>query len=213
MQGNPTWRLMMGAAGTRQRPTLVNYAVSSTNDAQVSSMTMTMPAGVQNGDLIVACVCAGKGTVSDWIQTSFTWAIEQNTVRPCLAIAYRVASSEPASYVFTTSTSRALGGAIFAFRGAAWDVAGSVSTSGVASGLTATSDLSVLLGFWASDPSNNTFSTPSGMAITGAGYQGGNRPNWELFTQGINAGATGTRTSTLGNSSEVASALVAIKPA
>jgi hypothetical protein len=180
---------------------------------KVSSTTLTLdvPSGVQVGDLLIAVVSAGGGSVGDWIQTSFTWAVEQNNAVPNLAVAYRIATtSEPASYNFTTTNSRNLGGTMLLYRNAIWDKIGTLLIDGNAGSMTATgvtsakSD-SLLFGVWSTPTNGTTISTPTGM--TPLVDQSATAPAYEIFTQNISSGATGDKTSTVGGSNASAAVL------
>lgn len=215
MQGNAAWQLLMTSASAKPRPTLVATTSTTSTGNNATSITLTVPAGVQNGDLLIAVVCVGgNNPVDDWIQTSFTWPIENATTMPCVGVAYRTANSEPASYDFTVTSGQRLGGGMLAYRGAAWDVAGAITFSQTPTGITVSEANSVLLGFWAAAAgSPTTFSTPSGMAATGCTFTSSGNPNWAVFSEDVNAGATGaTRTSTSSGSPD-GSVLFSIKPA
>jgi len=74
----------------------IQYRSSAANSASAStSLTLNVPTGVQNGDVMIAVVSTSANTVS----TPSGW----NTLARSATMAtfYRVASSEPASYSFT----------------------------------------------------------------------------------------------------------------
>lgn len=202
----------MVSASAKVRPTYVGSSSIVIPSGSTTSLVLNVPAGVQNGDLLIAFVCGAVGGVTDWIQTNFTWAVEENGSKPNLGIAYRTANSEPSSYTFTTSSSRPLGGVMIAYRGAAFDQAGTLSSTETANAITVSEDNSILIGYWAVEQTNQTFGTPSGMTSRGVSYTAGNAPNWAVFVQDVSAGSTGTKTSTSGGSTE-SSALISIKPA
>ncbi len=100
---------------------------------------------------------------------------------------------------------------MLAYRGAAWDVGGAVAGSETATGVTVSENNSVLLGFWAANDSSVTFPAPSGMGATGASYTGTRVPNWAVFSQDVNAGATGSKVLNH-NGGSPGSVLFSIKP-
>lgn len=204
------WTRLAGALSVKSRPTFVGVSQTSPGN-ETSSLVLNVPSGVQNGDLLIAAVFAGGGGVGDWAQTSWTWAVEQ-TSNPNLGIAYRVASSEPASYAFTTQNQSKLGGMIMAFRGAAWDVTGTLATSTyTASSITVSQANSILIGAWGLNDNNRTWTTSSGMTEVSK-YEGGNTPNFAVYREDVNAGSTGTRTASTASTSSRSCVLVSIKP-
>lgn len=206
------WTRLAGALSVKSRPTFVGVSQTDTGSSSTATLTLNVPAGVQNGDLLIAVVFGGGGNVDDWAQTSWTWAVEQNDVAPNLGIAYRTASSEPASYSFTTTSARRLGGMIMAFRGASWDVAGTLATATyAASAITVSEANSILIGAWGVDAANTTWTAPSGMTEVSK-YEGANRANFAAYREGVDAGSTGTRTASTASTSARSCVLFSIKP-
>lgn len=206
------WTRLAGALSVKSRPTFVGVSQTDSSASNISSLTLNVPSGVQNGDLLIAVVFAGNNAVDDWAQTSWTWAIEQNNAVPNLGIAYRTASSEPASYSFTTTQATRLGGMIMAFRGAAWDVTGTIATATyTASSITVSQANSILIGAWGVDAANVTWTAPSGMTEVSK-YQGGNRANFAVYREDVNAGSTGTRAASTASGQTRSCAMVSIKP-
>lgn len=206
----------MGSASERPRPTVVG-----TNEQEITSnvttLTFNVPAGTQNGDLMVAMMAGGGGdnNVGDWVNANWTWAVERTT-RPNLAIAYRVASSEGSTVSFTTTGSCKLGGVLRVFRGAAWGVTGSVATGTgttlTASGITVPQDNSILLGHFATSAQSDSWTNSSGMTKIEELDQDNSAHSWYIATQDVNAGATGTRAVSYGSSNDWQAVLVSISP-
>lgn len=206
------WTRLAGALSVKSRPTFVGVSQTDTGSSNTTTLTLNVPAGVQNGDLLIAVVFGSGGNVNDWVQTSWTWAVEQVNNSPNLGIAYRTASSEPSSYSFTTATSRRLGGMIMAFRGAAWDVTGTLATDTyTASSITVSEANSILIGAWGVNASNQTWTAPSGMTEVSK-YEGSNSANFAAYREDVNAGSTGTRTASTGSTSARSCVLFSIKP-
>ena len=207
-----TGALMRGAAGTKPRPTQVNTAQTAPSGTSSTTISLSVPSGVQNGDLLIAIVSAGGGAVSSWTQASFTFALSETSRNPNLAVAYRIASSEPASYTFTAGASALLGAQMIAFRGAAWDTIGTIATTNntntlAANGITVAQNNAILLGAWAINNPSSTFTTPTGMSLVASSLTA-NNPNWAVFSQNVSAGATSTRSSTFNTSTANASAVL-----
>lgn len=205
------WTRLAGALSVKSRPTFVGVSQTDTGSSSTATLTLNVPAGVQNGDLLIAVVFGGGGNVGDWAQTSWTWAVEQ-TSAPNLGVSYRTASSEPASYSFTTTTARRLGGMIMAFRGASWDVAGTIATNTyTASAITVSQANSILIGAWGVNDNNLTWTAPSGMTEVSK-YEGSNSANFAAYREDVNSGSTGTRTASTGSTSARSCVLFSIKP-
>ena len=101
-------------------PSLVGS--SSFNDGtNVTSISLTKPAGTQPGDLAIAMLTGGGGAndVGNWTNTSFTFLYENVTAATVnSAIAYRVLDgTEGASFTFTTTGSCKLSGELVVYRG------------------------------------------------------------------------------------------------
>lgn len=191
--------------------TFVGVAQTDPTSSNISSLSLNVPSGVQNGDLLIAVVFATGGNAGDWVQTSWTWASEQNSANPNLGVAYRTASSEPASYAFTITNSRRMGGFIMAFRGATWDTVGTLAASTTATGITVAANNSILFATWGINNSSVTFTAPTNMTEV-ARYSGSNGCNFAAYRQNVNAGASGSRTVTTSSTTGIGGILFAIKP-
>lgn len=208
---------MMGAAGSaKARPTVVGTDQQE-NDSNVTTLTFNIPAGTQNGDLMVALVAGGGGSnnVVDWANANWTWAAERTTI-PNLAVAYRVASSEGSTVSFTTTNSCKLGGILRVFQGASWGAAGTVatgtSTSVTASSITVPDNNSILLGHFAIANDNITWTNSSGMTKIAELDDDAFSHSWYIATQDVAAGATGSKTITTNSSGGWQAILVSISP-
>jgi hypothetical protein len=108
-------------AGPRAACAAITFVATSSADtgAGASSLTLTPPTGIAAGDVLVATLAAaGTGTVT----APSGWTAIQNVTSGTVmrhATWFRVAtSSEPASYQWALTSSRAAAGAIAAYRGA-----------------------------------------------------------------------------------------------
>lgn len=204
------WTRLAGALSTKAGPTFVGVSQTDPTSSNISSLSISVPTGVQNGDLLIAAVFSGD-TVDDFSQSSFTWALERVNNKPSFGIAYRIADSEPSSYAFTVSIARRLGGQIMAFRGAAWDVIGTLANSTyTASSIDVSESNSALIGAWAVNASSQTWTPPSGMTEISANSE--NRPVFATYRQDVGSGSTGTRTASTPSTSERSCVLFSIKP-
>lgn len=77
----------------------------NTGAAGASSHVVTVPTGNVDGNLLLAAITVGSATVPT---TPTGWTIWQtgSTTAHALGVYYRVAAAEPASYTFTTASSR-----------------------------------------------------------------------------------------------------------
>lgn len=211
-------RLMQGASGsgTKARPTVVG-----TNEQEITSnvttLTFNIPAGTQNGDLMVALVAGGGGNnnVGDWANANWTWAAER-TSSPNLAVAYRIASSEGSTVSFTTTNSCKLGGILRVFRGAAWGTAGTVNTGSgtslTATGITVPDNNSILLGHFAIQTGNVTWTNGSDLTKIAELDSDSFSHSWYIATKDVDAGATGNKALTSSGNADWEALLVSISP-
>ena len=189
-----------------------------------TTLTINKPTSTTTGDLLIAIMSATNGSSSTWTgDTGWTEAIDQAAV-PSLRVAYKVAGgSEGASYTFTGSNSSTKLGIIMCYRGVSWDAIGaSVSTitgdgalsiTGITSN--AGAGVGILLAAVASgDAVVSTHSVPSGMTLLTSKRESVNNRLLSIFAQNVAAGATGTRSSTIGGgtSDDNGGILMALKP-
>ena len=191
------------------------YLVGSTygTNSGVSSCSAFKPAGTQFGDLLVA-VCQADSSVTWTGDTGWTQVAVGGPTG--MRIAYKVATvSEPSIYTFTASISSAMTCNIFAFRCGAFDVAGAFSNPGsttvTAPSITVSDANSLLLAFFSTQDASVAPTTPSGMTQI-AIDSNATSPSSAVFSQQINAGASGTRSSSFGSSIKGCGVLISIKP-
>jgi len=179
--------------------------VSDTHQFQESSssMTVTVPSGVQDGDVLLAffvCRDLQPATISGWTQI---WNADRSTL-DYYAAYYRVASSEPSSYSWTWADARSVPKATVnavALRG----VDSTTLLSGVSNTDTAPSinapDAGLIVGFWGSYYGGITAYTLDS-AMTEIELQTNLNSSQMSYVSGyeaVSAGATGTRTSSTGS--------------
>ena len=212
-------RLMMGAAGSSGAAAIEFVASAQAQNAVTSTVVISKPTGVQQGDLLIAFCAAGNDR--NWTgDTGWTEVVDQ-TVKPSLRVAYLVAgASEPSSYTFTLNGNSSASGVIAAFRYAAYDTIGSIATNSstsvqTAPAITLSSANSAILAFFAHDSTSRTWSNPTSGLVSTATDSDGNAPSFALYRQlNLSSGSTGTRSATCSNTAgSLACVLVGIKPA
>lgn len=171
-------------------------AVQNTNS---TTITVNVPSGVADGDLLILNVCSSSGTPT-WTTPS-GWNVWKANFQG-RAIYYRTASSEPASYTVTQSSNTTSNGYMLAYSNAAIDVMGNYSASAnpsVAPSITTTANNSYVFYYVASPGQDtNTYSTPTGFTALVSDL-GPTRPSSAIFyKEQATAGATGTASSTIG---------------
>ncbi len=195
------------------KPTFVASAATQ-NTVNSTSLVINKPTGTQQGDLMIAFM-AGESAGTWTGDTGWTEVVDAN-VKFALRAAYKVAgASEGASYTFTSSSSRILSGAILTYRGAAYDAIGSIASGAnplVITGPTASEDFSVLIGYAGRLASGVTITAPASMTARVTDNDG-NAPSYVIADEYVLAGATGTRSFTIGSAVDVSGVLLTIKPA
>lgn len=212
-------RLIQGASGSGAAAA-IEFVASAQTQVNSNTLTINKPTGTQSGDLLIA-LCSAKNARTWTGDTGWTEVIDQGTASPAIRVAYLVAGgSEPASYSFTVSPSEDLSGVIVAFRYAAYDTIGTISTtqsSGVqtAPQITLSASGSALLAFFANHSSNRTWSNPTSGLVSTATDSDANAPSWALYRElNLSSGSTGTRAATCSTTSgNFGCILVGIKPA
>jgi hypothetical protein len=217
---DPLSRMILAAAATAgstgPRPTVVGTGESE-GTTNKTSLQISLPAGVQDGDLMVAFLAAGGGSrdVGDWANTGWTWAVEYTTA-PNLAVAYRVASSEGASVTFTTTNDCKLSGVVRVFRGATWGVTGTPGTGSsstvTAPGITVIDNNSILLGHFALKDDNITWTNNTGMTKVEELDEDNYVHSYYIVTSDVDGGATGDKSMGSNKSNSYQAVLVSISP-
>lgn len=190
----------------------VAFAQASSN----GQLIINKPTGTVEGDLMIAFMASSQGGGGvTWTGDTGWTEIAERGAQPSARIAYKVAGpSEGASYTFTPSASANNSGAILTYRNAAYDAIGLFASGAnplVPTGPTAAANNSVLIGFAArNNPSATITST---MTTQRAIDNDGSAPSWYIGDEEVSAGATGTRSFTVGTTSNVSAILLTIKPA
>lgn len=181
--------------------------IGQAQNSGTTSISVTKPSGVIDGDLMVAVAyCFGGSLVTP---SGWTVADSSTTDR---RVYYKVASSEGSSYTFA-GASGSINALIVAYRGAAFDVAGAFqgtsANPSVATAITVTSNNSIVLDLIAGASGNYTTSTAgyrllgqTPAATTGVGV---------FYKTGVSAGSTGT-VSVVPGGVQTQSMLVSLSP-
>jgi hypothetical protein len=194
-------------------PVMVAYETAVQTES--NTITVAKPTGTSDGDLMVAFMSNyNAGTTYLWTGAAgWTEAADLNA-KPSARVAYKVASSEGASYDFVAGQSLNIAYIVTIRRGT-YDAVGSFASDGasiVAPEITCAVENSLLLAFMATPavhPLNAAPPTPpSGMNLV-CNYSDVSA----VFQQRVGAGLTGTRTSTLAAGTGVVTGiLVSISP-
>ena len=191
------------------------WAVSA-NNGSGTSLTINKPTGTVDGDIMVAVMSGGNAGA--WTgDTGWTEILDQGAT-PNIRAAYKVASGEGASYTFSHPAGGGNYGFLATFRGLQYDTVSASASTQTGDGTLAVTGITAAGGVLiAAYAITNAFSglsssTPGGMislASSGTGLDGGIFGYW----QEVAAGATGTRSSSLGTDmGQGAGILIALKP-
>jgi len=170
------------------------------NTTASSTLVIDKPTGTIDGDIMIAFMGNNLGDTGAWSTPAGWTEVYDRGDGDMMLVAYKVASGEGANYTFNASvSSNGYGGQILTFANALFDVGGAATTSTsplVAPSITVATANSVLLAMYIRQANGITFTTPSGMTSLISGTIGGVGPSWHIFSQEVDAGATGTRSST-----------------
>jgi hypothetical protein len=162
-------------------------------------------------------VCGGGFSGSNNYTFPSGWTeVADNGSNGGLAVAYKVATaSEPSSYFITATNNNYHAGSIMVFADAAYDTIGTIAVSTgsvVAPSITVAQNSSILLAIFLT--TSLSLSVPSGMQPLVMNNDTYN-PTYSVFQQSVSAGASGTRTSLVGDPTTTTGSgvLMSIKPA
>jgi RHS repeat-associated protein len=203
--------------------------VRSTSQASVGSgnLTLTKPTGTVDGDLLIMTASTDLNAAENmtytvpagWTQLLANTRSDASSAGTNLQTWYKIASSEPASYVVTPDHSRLTNGSIMRIDGhaastfiGAQNVTASLTGEASAPSVTTTSANNLVLRITSWD-GNKTFTTaPAG--VTQAYYMDANgQDNWGGYQTQATAGATGTAQWDLSGGGPYVGFTVAIAPA
>lgn len=207
----PAEMMIDGMIGGKPTPVFVSTGLVQ-NASASAALTLLRPASVLATDLLVAVMGRGNTATGTWTPPAGWTQVMDGSQTGGVGVSY--AAGNVASLAFTHSSSaNLLGGSVLAFRGAAFDVMGSMAT-GTAPSITVTENNSVLLSMNFCTPASVTFtSTP--MTSAGWTFRSGNSdstaPSWQVYSKPAPAGPTGSVTPGI-TGTQTNTALLSIKP-
>lgn len=184
---------------TAGSPLLVN-TTSAGQTTSSTTITVNVPSGTTNNDLMILLVSSSVGT-NTWTTPSGWTLWSPSLDSNGRAIYYRTASSEPASYTITQSSSTTSNANILTYRNASIDVIGAFSTSAaspsVAPSITTTANNATVFYYVASPTvASCTYTTPTNFTPL-VSDSDATAPSSAIFTRvQATAGSTGTASST-----------------
>lgn len=190
--------MKLAASGKEMGVTYVSSSVASANSTSVS---VSVPSGVANGDLLVAFIASGSGVVYVAPPSGWTMAYYDNGAAHFVGVCYKIANNESGSYVFTNNTSAITRVNIVVYRNAnTINVQGAVnrSTSATVTATTVTpSKLGTLVWYASTGSATTTVSTaPSG--FTQRSFEQGLLSTGMVYDKANNpASATGSISATI----------------
>jgi hypothetical protein len=211
---------MMKRPFVRPLPSYLSIATTF-NTANSTTLVIDKPSGVSDSApaLLVAVMFSTSqaGDAETWTGDTSWNEVLDHANGGALRVAWKQSGAgEPSNYTFTGSVNSTKGGMILAFPNAAYDTIGSVVTASgglpvTATGLTAASNNSFLIGFVVVRGEQVTSFACSGMTSR-AQDNDAQGSSAAVFTEAINAGATGSRTFTGTSSNAARAVLLSVKP-
>jgi hypothetical protein len=204
------WNLQSAFDAIPLPPLFITASAVATGSS--NSLVISVPTH-QSGDLLVAFMLGSFSGDSDWTQGSWIQLYERSG-NGGPAIFYKVAGvSEPSTYTFTQTNNNTYSGAIAVFRNAQIDVVGNAVTDTqtlVAPSITVSKNNSILVGFYGANSASRTPSTPTGMNNR-IMDNNASSPSFAVFTQTVDQGSSGTRSSTIGTTTATTGLLFSLK--
>jgi MSHA biogenesis protein MshQ len=213
--------LAFALAAPTQIQAAITFVASSTptlSSSAVSSVTLTAPAGIVTGDLLIAYIAMNTATQDVKTVPSGWTGSQENSSSPPLAVAlyYKVATSADiagtTTYTWALTNSAPSAPTMMAFRGVlasapitqwAYATDNGVITHIAPSITPGIANTMLVAVFWVQNGNSDTMSTPTGMTQIFQGATGNGSSGVEIVTfyQALTAStATGTRTTTSGDS-------------
>lgn len=197
----------------------VAFRASASNaNPSSNSLTVNIPAGTQNGDIMIA-VFEISISISNEINTPSGWTLLDNaaSVGPNVASYWRVASAEPASYTWTFSATNAVSGIIASYSGGgSIDTHGAFnrttsSTSITANSISTAIDGDMLVFVVGCSAAETSYTGPAGFTQRATPSTAGGACLLADMLQTTH-GATGSVTTTAASSANTNASLIAIAP-
>ncbi|KPQ01090.1 MAG: extracellular S8 family protease [Bacteroidetes bacterium HLUCCA01] len=215
---------LLAVPALAQSPTLVGSTSNSSGGSNTSSITLSLPGGMQAEDLIIVSVSWRRNvtitpTDDGWIEIVRT--NEGNNVTQ--ALFYRVyRSGDPATYQFNSSANARNAGTIVVYRNAnpasvelIFSANNGSSNAATALSVDTETDNSVILGFYAARR-RNSLTTPAGMTqLQNLSTSGGINNNLNVMAAAesrATAGNTGNRNASVSESRPWVAHMVSVAP-
>lgn len=193
-----------------------SFVSSSTNRTSSSTtVVVSAPAGIQDGDLLVAVFYASTASVSS-LPSGFTAAYTNNTANnPRILVGWKRAASESGSYTFTAASTTNVSATILVYRNASFNTVGAItrasSTTVTASSISPSQPGILIAAFSTSSSTGSTTSEPSGMTLRANTTGSASAPSIRVYDQTISvSGATGDRSITFSSSATLSGILIAV---
>lgn len=181
-----------------------------------TTLVVNRPFTAKSGDLLIAFLMnSGGATGSTYTATGWTEMLDRGAVPNMAIMRKTVGAGEAETYTFTNSnaTQRQLG-LILCFRNYVYDKIGTVATAAnpiVASGISAATANSLLIGYFCNSLGSIACTTPTNM--TRAFIESDSvAPSIAVFIQTVGSGATGSRSSSCGTTGARGGVLLALNP-
>lgn len=175
----------------------IKFVGSSSAQVLTGNLTINVPTGTSSGKLMIAFIVSEDTGKNINAPTGWTVFSDNTNGR---AIQYKIASDSETSYTWNTNSEDFNSqGFILTYSNALADVVGtfsSNSTPTVAPSITVTNNNSLALAWFNRQASGSiTFTTPTGWTAL-VSESDANAPSSAIFYKNVDAGATGTVTST-----------------
>ncbi len=204
--------------------TNVGSATTGVAGNAVKSITLNVPSGVANGDELIAALTIQNTTPAMTAPGGWTLvtSISNATANGQIRVYRRIASSEPASYTWTTNSNGRLQGVMRAYRNSDTTVtpfgsgqANSSSTVVTAPGQTTTLDRSMLVWVGAEFTVDALTSSSYSSPLVEVVDQHLDFAQWQAYAEGLKtdgAGASGDKSGTLNSAAANIAVLVVLTP-
>lgn len=186
-------KLLPGAGGFRGLPTFVSS--SANNASGATSVTVTAPSGIQDGDLLVA-ITYTNAAAAITTPSGFSQLTNEQAANPYVVVSTKTAASESGNYTFNSSVSANFTAAILVYRNATRvNTVGSVnrlaSATASATSITPTYVGTLIAAFTHSNSGATVSGAPSGMTLRASVSGPPNFRAYDLANQA--ASATGNK--------------------
>ena len=198
-----------------RQPLYVATASAQTAGAG-ATLTINKPTGTIDGDVMIAWMDVANNSARTWTGDAGWTELVDSVGGKGARLAYKIASGEGASYTFTCSlATTTLAGAIVTWRASAVDAVG-IGVGGTnpvaADSISAALGNSVLMAFYGVSATGATVTVPPAGMTPLFTYSGATGPSIFIYSQLVNAGATGTRSATFSSGTGSCGVMATIKP-